>query len=637
INKPERYPRHRSFPSESASWNHDSVLSDDDQSEHYSTLHSDDFVSNRSGKLYVTEESSHLATVKSPDMKRPRRGTMTDDVVHAETTLNSKRHRNEEAKTFLCKKREPDKGFSHTSSDTASYNEELGDKKNPVQYHPYFQSNERHFIAGQHEDRSETESQSNESLGDSDPENTDNKFNTGQSQNAKPRRARTAFTYEQLVTLENKFKTTRYLSVCERLNLALALNLTETQVKIWFQNRRTKWKKQNPGKDVNVPSLNTFSSKLFIPPMSYLPRQSSPSPLGLGSHIFHRPGYYYSDYGDGQRKETGPYTGSPAMLSSPFRTPDRFSTTGRQPHTDKDSKLLGKYPTGDSNCPAFLENYLKLYMNSVNNGLTPAVSTEPSALDLQGTQQNKWNAFKPDPFVFLAQHSEQYSDDQIKPNGVETNATESNGYDSWKAGVENVCSKQKIKGLAANSTPQRWGPLENLFSSTLAPTEELQNLMAFSKSSIIQEQSHITTEADPIRNNHSVMFGSLEQMAFLKSLSGIGMDTMESRVKPHDPSKLHLMSEPANMLWNAAAIAAATAMANVTNGTSYPHQSLPSALTLRTQKQSESEPDECFPASESVGNSNENGQIHSTSHINSSSYVSKHVTYPPSSSPAKAR
>lgn len=71
----------------------------------------------------------------------------------------------------------------------------------------------------------------------------------------KPRRARTAFTYEQLVALENKFKTTRYLSVCERLNLALSLSLTETQVKIWFQNRRTKWKKQNPGMDVNSPTI----------------------------------------------------------------------------------------------------------------------------------------------------------------------------------------------------------------------------------------------------------------------------------------------------------------------------------------------------------------------------------------------
>lgn len=56
------------------------------------------------------------------------------------------------------------------------------------------------------------------------------KKKSSDSKSSKPRRARTAFTYEQLVSLENKFKTTRYLSVCERLNLALSLNLTETQV-----------------------------------------------------------------------------------------------------------------------------------------------------------------------------------------------------------------------------------------------------------------------------------------------------------------------------------------------------------------------------------------------------------------------
>ena len=53
---------------------------------------------------------------------------------------------------------------------------------------------------------------------------------TGGMGGGKPRRVRTAFTYEQLVSLENKFRQTRYLSVCERLNLALSLNLTETQV-----------------------------------------------------------------------------------------------------------------------------------------------------------------------------------------------------------------------------------------------------------------------------------------------------------------------------------------------------------------------------------------------------------------------
>ena len=100
--------------------------------------------------------------------------------------------------------------------------------------------------------------------------------NSGNSTGGKPRRARTAFTYEQLVSLENKFKQTRYLSVCERLNLALALNLTETQVKIWFQNRRTKWKKQNPGCDVNAPTLPESQS----PPGNHHPFSGGGGLLG---------------------------------------------------------------------------------------------------------------------------------------------------------------------------------------------------------------------------------------------------------------------------------------------------------------------------------------------------------------------
>ncbi|ETN67667.1 nk homeobox protein [Anopheles darlingi] len=126
----------------------------------------------------------------------------------------------------------------------------------------------------------------------------DGKSQGSSSSSSKPRRARTAFTYEQLVSLENKFKTTRYLSVCERLNLALSLSLTETQVKIWFQNRRTKWKKQNPGMDVNSPTVpppnsggtfgpGSYASSLLYPhAMPYPPYGPYFHPLG-GHHLGH--------------------------------------------------------------------------------------------------------------------------------------------------------------------------------------------------------------------------------------------------------------------------------------------------------------------------------------------------------------
>ncbi|GAB0094971.1 barH-like 2 homeobox protein [Sergentomyia squamirostris] len=61
----------------------------------------------------------------------------------------------------------------------------------------------------------------------------------------KPRRRRTAFTHAQLAFLERKFRCQKYLSVADRSDVADSLNLSETQVKTWYQNRRTKWKRQN--------------------------------------------------------------------------------------------------------------------------------------------------------------------------------------------------------------------------------------------------------------------------------------------------------------------------------------------------------------------------------------------------------
>ncbi|KAK9398496.1 homeobox protein not2-like [Crotalus adamanteus] len=61
----------------------------------------------------------------------------------------------------------------------------------------------------------------------------------------KMKRVRTVFTPEQLERLEEEFLKQQYMVGSERLDLAATLQLTETQVKVWFQNRRIKWRKQS--------------------------------------------------------------------------------------------------------------------------------------------------------------------------------------------------------------------------------------------------------------------------------------------------------------------------------------------------------------------------------------------------------
>ncbi|XP_078362938.1 homeobox protein H40-like, partial [Oculina patagonica] len=68
------------------------------------------------------------------------------------------------------------------------------------------------------------------------------RYNSG---NKKKRRKRTIFTCEQLSRLESEFADQQYIVGAERQQLAEALNLSETQIKIWFQNRRIKWRKEN--------------------------------------------------------------------------------------------------------------------------------------------------------------------------------------------------------------------------------------------------------------------------------------------------------------------------------------------------------------------------------------------------------
>ncbi|KAJ8680746.1 hypothetical protein QAD02_016533, partial [Eretmocerus hayati] len=70
---------------------------------------------------------------------------------------------------------------------------------------------------------------------DDDPKGPSNSLSSSQSK--KQRKARTAFTDHQLQTLEKSFERQKYLSVQDRMELAAKLQLTDTQVKTWYQNR----------------------------------------------------------------------------------------------------------------------------------------------------------------------------------------------------------------------------------------------------------------------------------------------------------------------------------------------------------------------------------------------------------------
>lgn len=119
---------------------------------------------------------------------------------------------------------------------------------------------------------------------DDDFDNKDDKKDSSLlNNNKRKKKTRTVFSRSQVFQLESTFDMKRYLSSSERAGLAASLHLTETQVKIWFQNRRNKWKRQLAA-ELEAANMAQAAQRLVRVPILYHEASSAP---GLHHHHHH--------------------------------------------------------------------------------------------------------------------------------------------------------------------------------------------------------------------------------------------------------------------------------------------------------------------------------------------------------------